>query len=146
LLSPLACAVQLARVLRLLHGVAKADERSHAAVASGAIVRSLRLGALWNVCSLPNATIALASCISIVYSDHNGSWQGLQLWLLPVSLILTKVLEAQAFAILAAAAGFTPTDFRMYCSLIACREARSIQPSPPQSPRSPTEPSTLTAR
>jgi len=144
LLSPLACTALLAQTLGLLHGVAKGHEKAHAAAASGAIVRKLRLGALWNFSSLPNATIALACCISIVVRDNRSFWRGLQLWLLPLALLLTKVLEAQAFLVLNAAAGFTATDWKMYVSLRRSAEKRrnnsGATSTPQRSPHSPPSP------
>jgi hypothetical protein len=117
ILSPLACMVLVCRALGLLRGVAKGHEPSHAAVAGGAIVRKLRLSALWNLASLPNAVIALGCSVELVVRDHRSLWVGSQLWLLAFALLVTKVLEAQALVILSAAAGFTSRDWRMHFSL-----------------------------
>jgi hypothetical protein len=117
ILSPLACTVLVCRALGLLRGVAKGHEPSHAAVAGGAIVRKLRLSALWNLASLPNAVIALGCSVELVVRDHRSLWVGSQLWLLAFALLVTKVLEAQALVILSAAAGFTSRDWRMHFSL-----------------------------
>ena len=114
ILSPLACTVLVCHALGLLRGVAKGHEPSHAAVAGGAIVRKLRLGALWNLASLPNAVIALGCSVELVVRDHRSLWVGSQLWLLAFALLVTKVLEAQALVILSAAAGFHSRDWRMH--------------------------------
>ena len=123
ILSPLACTVLVCHALGLLRGVAKGHEPSHAAVAGGAIVRKLRLGALWNLASLPNAVIALGCSVELVVRDHRSLWVGSQLWLLAFALLVTKVLEAQALVILSAAAGFHSRDWRMHFLLRRTRHS-----------------------
>ena len=146
--------MHLAHVLRILHGVTQGHERSHAAAASGAIVRKLRIGALWNLSSLPNAVIALAGCVHIVVGESGPTqttqsvWASAQLWLLPLGLLLTKVLQAQAFVVLAAAAGFTATDWKMWAALRRYADrshAGSRLGSAPPSPTSPAPPSSALA-
>ena len=107
--------VLLMQALAILRGVRRGNERALAASASGAVMRSLHLGALWNAASFPNALIAQLCVIPFAVVQPT-QWQAAQLWMLPLALITTKLLEAQAFKVLAASAGLTDAMWRLILS------------------------------
>ena len=75
--------------------------------AAGRLVRELHLGAVWNAASLPNAMIAQVCFVPLALSETRDKYHGVLLMLLPACLLVTKLLEAQAFKALAACAGVT---------------------------------------
>ena len=75
--------------------------------AAGRLVRELHLGAVWNAASLPNALIAQVCFVPLALSETRDKYHGVLLMLLPACLLVTKLLEAQAFKALAACAGVT---------------------------------------
>ena len=57
--------------------------------------------------SLPNALIAQVCFVPLALSETRDKYHGVLLMLLPACLLVTKLLEAQAFKALAACAGVT---------------------------------------
>ena len=98
-------------------GAHKGRDRSISAIASGRVVRRLRLGALWNASSLPNALVSLACFVPLALHEHDDPFRAFLLWLLPLLLVAAKLLQAQAFKALAASVGVTgPVSTILQCA------------------------------
>ena len=104
LLAPLAGLLLIGSTLNTLHGVSLHRESSLSAVASGALIAKLRQCALWNAASLPNAIVAQLYIMPYAMLESTA-WQAAQHWLLPLSLIVVKLLQAQTLKVLNAATG-----------------------------------------
>ena len=111
-LSPIAGLYLLARVASILRGMANGKEKALTAASSGELVRALHLASVWNAASMPNAIIAQAMFIPVAAAEP-GPYEASQLWVLPLILIVTKLICAQAIKIVAAGAGLTEGEHRM---------------------------------
>lgn len=86
-----------------------------------ALVRSLRCAALWNAASLLNSVIGL---IVVVYVG-TGLFVSRLSWILPLSLIATKLLVAQALKLLAPSLGFRNGAYSLLVGLVGQRVRRA---------------------
>ena len=89
-------------------------------VGSGAVGRLLRVAALWNAFSVPNALWLIPAYAQIPTGVAANSWlEGLggQLWLLPVCLLLTKLCAGYKAGVLAGAAGVAGHVWDLLASL-----------------------------
>ena len=102
-------------------------------------MRELQTGALWNVSSLPNAVIALAFFVPLAITEHDAGastqrhspFRAMLLWLLPVCLLLTKLVAAQAFKAVVATVGVTPQVWALLqraAQLADERDLRELDP------------------
>lgn len=113
ILSPLAGLLLLSRVASHLRGRHKGREHALSASSSGQVVRDLHVGALWNTTSLVNALVAQLCFVPLALYETVSTWRAVQLALIPLGLLTTKLLTAQAFKALAAAVGITADVWAM---------------------------------
>lgn len=109
-LSPLICLSLLGYCMYMLRGVRSGYDVAVSRASSGYVCRLLRLGALWNVVSLPNASIGLISFLltpTFMADDVTNTY----LWLLPLLLLLTKLVEAQAIKAVVASSGISSSTW-----------------------------------
>ena len=95
----------------------KAREKALRDSASGRLVRSLQLGALWNAASLPNTILAQIFFLPFAASEGRSAYHVVLLALLPTSLLTTKLLIAQAFKVLGASLGVDQTVWTLLVRL-----------------------------
>ena len=142
ILSPFAGLVLLGRILAIAHGVSRGQERSLAAAASGAAVRDLHLGAVWNCASFVNALVAQVAVIPFGMGEATV-WRSAQLWLLPLCLMTTKLLLAQAFKLVGTSVGVSRTTWK---ALLPLERAAGLAPGSPHPPSPPSPPLTPSQR
>jgi len=112
ILSPLVCLYILLHTTRVLRGVAQGHESALCRAASGHACRMLHVGAVWNVASLPNAAVAQIAFV-FTPSFTADDYEEAHFWLLPLLLLLTKLLTAQAIKVLVASTGVSPSVWAM---------------------------------
>ena len=103
-----------------MHGAAHGREKALTELGAGAVGRLVHHGAVWNAASLVNALLAL-----ILFSTPSmGSFYvSRQHWMMPLTLLVTKLLLAQAFKVFAASAGLTYSGWRLLTALDTLRPA-----------------------
>ncbi|KAL1526775.1 hypothetical protein AB1Y20_015471 [Prymnesium parvum] len=99
ILSPLYGLFAISYTLLLYHRALKLHPLALRQVASGVATRQLHSFAMWQTASLPNSAIAL---VVFLYPDVSSVFVSSAPWLLPLCLITTKVIMAQAIKIVVA--------------------------------------------
>ena len=117
LISPFAGLQVVALIVASRRGARKAREKALRDSASGRLVRSLQLGALWNAASLPNTILAQIFFLPFAASEGRSAYHVVLLALLPTSLLTTKLLIAQAFKVLGASLGVDQTVWTLLVRL-----------------------------
>lgn len=108
ILSPVISLILLAHTAHVLRGVARGQEAALCRASSGYACRLLRLGAVWNVVSLPNAIVAQIAFVMTppFVEEYNANKY---VWMLPLVLLCTKLLGAQAIKVVIASIGVSPS-------------------------------------
>jgi hypothetical protein len=107
ILAPLAGLTLLAPVAMKLRGTRSGRKLALETSSSGTLVRDLRIGALWNVASLPNTLVAQLCFVPLAQGETTDTLRATYLVLLPACLLVTKLLAAQAYKALGASVGLT---------------------------------------
>ena len=102
-LSPFVSTALLAHVGFVLRGASRGHGDALCRASSGFACRLLHVSAVWNAVSMLNALTAFVSFLSVPSLKHEAL--AMQLWLLPILLLATKLLIAQGIKVLAASVG-----------------------------------------